>query len=574
MEYRVKIKEKMWPDGSWAERIGYMKMNDGSIGLAEGLDAEWSLETFKAQRKRFQVEWTERGYYDNRSLSQALIAGCEAFPDVQSIYCTGDEERKFSNRELLEEGLRMAGVLRQLGVEKGDVVAVQLPTWQEAAVLYQAIAHVGAVVLPIITMYGAAEVHFILEQSGAKILFMPERLGKRDFTARVTGYGNISKLTHIVLVRGEGEGAMGWDEFLRLMGDPVTPVLVDANDIALLMYTSGTTSAPKGVLHTHNTLLREWGRPSYKNRGLYLSNLPVGHYTGYGHTMRPFVFGAPMIFLDHWNAKRAARLIEKHRVCEGGGTPLFLLTLLEAAEALGADISSLNYFGLGGQGMTPDLINKALDAGIFAGRIYGLTEHPTVSVCNWEGGHERCAATDGIIDDGNEVLIVDENGDQLPLGVEGDILTRGPEMFVGYLDESLNVDCFLPGCWYRTGDIGRVDADGYITITDRKKDIIIRGGENISSTEVEGVLLAHPDIADAAAVAMPDKIYGERVCAFLVVREGVEVTLSDIVTHFKSKNIGHQKIPERIVIIDDMPRNSSGKIKKFELRNIAKELNS
>ncbi len=546
-------------------------MMDQNQCLAGGVSAEWSLEKFKEERDRFQAEWTAQGYYENRSLSEALISGCETHPDVQSIYCSGDEERNFSNREMLEEGLIVAGALLRMGVEKGDVVAVQLPTWREAVILYQAIAHVGAVALPIITMYGAAEVRFILEQSGAKLLFMPERQRKWDFAARVADFSSLPQLRHIVLVRGEGEGAMGWDDFLRLKDVPCAPVPVDANDIALLMYTSGTTSAPKGVLHTHNTLLREWSRPAYKNRGLYLSNLPVGHYTGYGHTLRPLIYGAPMIFLDQWNAKRAAHLIEKHRVCEGGGTPLFLLTLIAAAKEIGNDIGTLKYFSLGGQGMTPDLINKALEAGISAGRVYGLTEHPTVSVCDWQGSPERRATTDGLIDEGNEVLIIDENGNELPFGTEGEILTRGPEMFLGYLDKALNVDCFLPGCWYRTGDIGRVDSEGYITITDRKKDIIIRGGENISSTEVEGVLLTYPDILDAAVVAMPDAIYGERVCAFLVVREGADVTLPEIVAHFKNRNVGHQKTPERIERVKDLPRNSSGKVKKFELKEIAKK---
>lgn len=531
---------------------------------------EWSLDTLQATRERLNVKWAARGYYDNITLTQALISGCSAFADTRSIYCSDDGESCFTNLELFEEGLAVAGALRRLGIAKGDVVAVQLPTWQEAVILYQAIAHVGAVVLPIITMYGAAEVRFILEQSGAKALFMPERWRKGDFAGRVADLGNLPELRHIILVRGQGEGALGWNEFLALKGEPGAPEQVDANDIALLMYTSGTTSAPKGVLHTHNTLLREWGRPAYANRGLQLSNLPVGHYTGFGHVMRPLLYGAPMLFLDRWDAKRAALLIEKYRVCEGGGTPLFLLTLLAAVEELGADIGSLKFFSLGGQGMTASLISKAREAGISACRVYGLTEHPTISVCDWDASFELHATTDGIIDEGNEVRVVDDDGNDLPPGTEGEIVSRGPEMFVGYLDVALNPESFLPGCWFRTGDIGRVDTRGYVTITDRKKDIIIRGGENISSTEIEEVLLAHPDIEDAAVVAMPDAIYGERVCAFVTVREGAEVTLPGVAVHFKSRNIGHQKIPEHLEIVGQLPRNSSGKIKKFKLRELAR----
>lgn len=541
--------------------------NQVEQGNASG---DWSLDALRATRAELQAIWGCCGYYENRSLSEALLEGGKAFPDAESYYYSDGAVHCVTNRALVAEGLALAGALSELGIGKGDVVAVQLPTWHEAAALYQAIAHVGAIALPIITMYGPSELRFILAQSGAAALFTPAQWRNTDFAGRISSYANLPALRHIVLVRDGGRnGALGWDEFTALSNTSFEPQAVDPNAVALLMYTSGTTSAPKGVQHTHNTLLREWGRPAYANRGMCLSSLPVGHYTGYGYVLRPIIYGAPMVFLDQWDAHRAALLIERHAVRESGGTPVFLLTLLDAARQAGADIGSLKLYSLGGQGMAPSLIATADAAGIAACRVYGLTEHPTVTTCLHDAPLEKRATTDGWIDEGNEVRIIDEHGNDLPAGADGEVLTRGPEMFVGYLDEALDLESFLPGGWFRTGDIGRVDSEGYLTITDRKKDIIIRGGENISSVEVEDVLLAHADILDAAAVAMPDKTYGERVCAFIVVREGALVTLADIRRHFEALGVGRQKVPERLEVVKFLPRNSTGKIKKFELREMA-----
>ena len=186
-----------------------------------------------------------------------------------------------TNSELIAQSLELASALTEMGIGKGDVVAVQLPTWHEAAVLYQAIAHVGAIALPIVTMYGSSELRFMLEQSGAVALFMPAQWRKTDFAERIDRYADLPLIRHIVLVRSGGRsGALGWDEFTALRNAVFEPQVVDPNAVALLMYTSGTTSAAKGVQHTHNTLLREWSRPAYANCGTYLSSLPVGHYTG------------------------------------------------------------------------------------------------------------------------------------------------------------------------------------------------------------------------------------------------------------------------------------------------------
>jgi len=533
------------------------------LGTAEGLE----LAAIAADRERLRRGWEASGHYSGATLSQALALGARLHPEVESVFYAERVPRRTTNRELFARGLEVAAALYARGIRPGDVVAVQLPSWLETAALFQGIAHVGAVVLPIVGIYGPAEVEFALRQSRARAYFAPARWRRSDYVPRCDAFAGLPDLEQIVLL-GEDVPARftPWREFLRAAGPGFAPHAAGPHDVCLLMYTSGTSSAPKGVQHTHATLLCEWGRPTYANRGLYLANLPAGHYTGYGFLLRPTIQGAPMVFLDHWDAELAAEVVETHRVRCGGGTPIFLFTLLEAAERLGRDLSSLESFSMAGQGMTPAMVEQADRRGFPGARVYGSTEHPTVTAFDPGLPFERRAFSDGRVDVGNEVRIVDDAGRDLPPGAEGEIATRGPEMFVGYLDPELDRESFLPGGWLRSGDVGRLDAEGFLTVTDRKKDLIIRGGENLSSVEIEEVLLRHPAVAAAAAVAMPDPRYGEKVCAFVELAPGASLGLAELAAHFAAAGVARQKTPERLEITDALPRNASGKVKKFELR--------
>jgi len=530
------------------------------------------LDTIARDRESLRQRWKAAGFHAGRSLSRALAEGVRRHPDVESVFYAQQQPRRTTNRELYAEGLRVASALSGQGLGRGDVVAVQLPTWLETAALFQGIAHVGATALPIVSIYGPSEVEFILRQSGARAFFVPARWRNTDYLARCERFAALPRLEHIVVLGRDAPGRFtAWDDLLRAAAPGFEPLDADADDVCLLMYTSGTSSAPKGVQHTHDTLLWEWGRPTYANRGLYLANLPAGHYTGYGFLMRPAILGAPMIFLDHWDAPFAAEVIERHRVKHGGGTPIFLFTLLRAAEEHGRDLSSLEAFSLAGQGMTPAMVALADAKGFPGARVYGSTEHPTVTAFDPTLSFERRAGSDGRIDEGNQVRIVDDEGRDLPPGREGEIATRGPELFVGYLDSELDRESFLPGGWFKTGDVGRLDRDGFLFVTDRKKDIIIRGGENISSVEVEEVLSRHPAVAAAAAVAMPDATYGEKVCSFVELAPGASLSLAEVAEHFAHAGVARQKTPERLEIVDQLPRNASGKVKKFELRRQLRE---
>jgi non-ribosomal peptide synthetase component E (peptide arylation enzyme) len=279
-----------------------------------------------------------------------------------------------------------------------------------------------------------------------------------------------------------------------------------------------------------------------------------------------------MVLADQWDAGTAAELIERHAINSSSFTPFHLSGILDAADRDRRDWSSLTNCLVGAAPVPAGLIARAEARGLRPYRSYGSSEHPTVTAGNSDDPIEKRLGTEGRLTRGNEMAFVDEEGRFLPDGEEGELVTRGPELFLGYLDASLDGEAFLPGRWFRTGDIGRRDADGYLVITDRKKDVIIRGGENISSREVEDILFTHPDIVEAAVVAAPDARMGEVVCAFVIVRPGAQLTLGSMAEHFAQAGIARAKTPERLEAVADFPRNATGKVLKHQLRAAARAI--
>lgn len=240
--------------------------------------------------------------------------------------------------------------------------------------------------------------------------------------------------------------------------------------------------------------------------------------------------------------------------------------LIRAAESDQRNLSSVILYTLGGTGVTATEVGFAEQNGFTAGRVYGSTEHSTVTGTRVDLPLDKRANTDGQPVRGNQVRIVDDEGQDCAPGTQGEIVTQGPELFIGYTDSRLNEQSFLPGAWFQTGDVGRLDEDGFLTITDRKKDIVIRGGENISSIEVENILGRHPCVQEVAVTAMLDQDYGEKVCAFVRLKPGAELDLNEVRRFFSEAGVARHKTPERLILVDDFPRTPSSKIKKFELR--------
>lgn len=530
-------------------------------------------EHWRADLAALKQRWYAEGVYQRRTLADEMRDGAAAHPRVRMVFHSDEHPAVATLAELRRRSLGLAGALHGLGLGPGDVVAVQVPNWLEGALAFQAAATLGVVLLPVIHIYGPAEVGFLLEQSGARAFVCPDRWRHIDYLERVERLDRsaLPNLEHVIVIGDDtSPDTLSWRALEARATTDFSPPAVDPDDVCLLVYTSGTTADPKGVQHSHNSLLAEVRAirqtPDARGPGVNLSAFPAGHIAGVLGMARLYVHGAASVLMDQWSAVDAARLVEEHQVTSTAGTPFHLATLLDAAEAHGSDLSSLRGYMTGAASVPASLVERADGFGLPTYRAYGSSEHPTITSGSPDDPLEKRAGTDGRLLPHNEIRILDDEGRDVAPGRPGEIASRAPELFVGYRDEALNEASFLPGGWFLTGDIGAVDPEGYLRITDRKKDVIIRAGENIASKEVEDVLARHPAVVEAAVVGMPDERYGERVCAYVILREGRGLERDEVARHFEKEGVARQKTPERLIPVADFPRTAAGKVKKFELR--------
>jgi acyl-CoA synthetase (AMP-forming)/AMP-acid ligase II len=473
------------------------------------------------------------------------------------------------------EARRLVALLRDLSVRPGEAVAFQLPNWREAVVSFAALALGGYVLVPIVHIYGRKEVAFILEQSGAAAYISPLAFGHVDYKEIVDAAAPASLRVHVVVGAaeagpgGSGVERIGWETCSERK--PATDLpRVRSDEIAVLAYTSGTTSDPKGVIHDHRTMLAElrhmadWMIPGEPK----LMGSPVTHATGMlGAVLGPLATGQDIHLIDRWDPGFALEVMRKAGVGGGSGASVFLASLLDHEGFTADDAARIRRVGLGGAPVPVALGERAASLGIAIIRAYGSTEHPSTTGCRYEDPVDRRHRTDGRACAGVELRLVDQAGADVPPGAPGEILSRGPDLCLGYTDPALTAAAFDAEGWYHTGDIGVLDAEGYLTITDRVKDVIIRGGENISPAEIEQALQALPGVAEIAVVAAPDARLGERACAVVRMRPGAApVTLAELTAHLAGVGIARQKWPEELRLVDDFPRTASGKIRKLDLR--------
>lgn len=488
--------------------------------------------------------------------------------------CFIDGEGHYTFAQVLAQAEALAAALQARGLRAGDVIAFQVPNWREAAVINLAAVIAGLVVNPIVPIYRDAEMLMMLGDCRAKAIFVPQVWRKVDYAAMAQRcHDALPDLAHVFTVRGEGP-----DDFAALVaqgrGAAFAAPTVDPMGVKMVLYTSGTTGRPKGVLHSHCTLTRivaESGRHWGLTEGdTTLMPSPVTHVSGYANGLEaPFICGIRSVLMEAWNAADALALIEAHN-CVGtvAATP-FLVELAAAARAAGTGLPSLRFFACGGAAVPADLIpaaNAAFD-NCKAFRVFGASEVPLVTF-GWPHDETLAATTDGQVVD-YDVRIVDHEDRPLGTGHEGEILARGPAMMLGYADAAQTVEAITPDGFFRTGDLGVMTADGALTITGRKKDLIIRGGENISAKEIEDVLHTHPAVKEAAVVAMPHERLGEGVCAYVILRGDADAAA--LVAHVAASGMAKQKIPERFVFVDDFPRTASGKVRKDVLRAMVRE---
>jgi cyclohexanecarboxylate-CoA ligase len=445
--------------------------------------------------------------------------------------------------------------------------------------LWYGCSQLGLVYVPVIHIYGHVELEFILRDSGAKALVIPDRWRSIDYLERLDGLGDLPALQQVVVIGEKApKDCVLWDDILgRATANQSGRLDAENHKVrtsapCLLLYTSGTTSKPKGVVHTSDSYLAEaWTSFPALYRGpsaITLDVSPAGHMSAIvGVTRSILTHQNTTIFIDAWQADRALDLIQTYGVTSSGGPPFFLQTLLDAAGDDRSVVGSVHDWMLGGSAVPVTLCHRAEEAGLTTYRCYGSTEHPTVSTGLPTDSFEQRTTTDGRLLPGSSVRIVDEDGQDLPVGEEGEILTVGPEQMARYTDPDEYEAGFDSSGYFHTGDVGALTPDGFLRLTGRKKDIIIRGGENLSALEIEEILLDHPAVAESAAIAVPDAIYTERVCAVVSLRPGASLTLADVRRHFASSGVAKQKTPERLVILPELPHTPNGKVKKQQLKD-------
>ncbi|MDB5672067.1 MAG: fatty-acyl-CoA synthase [Alphaproteobacteria bacterium] len=528
------------------------------------------------KRAPLRQTWLENGLHTGETLPQIIERKVAADPDIQVVFGSRERPSAPTTSQMLAESLVVARGLRALGLVEGDVVAMQLPNWSEAVVALLATWRLGMIAVPIVHTYGPAEMSYILETTCARALFVPDRWRKIDYDARIQAFSGLPYLEHVIVL---GDGPMSrpvtrWEELLAMADDAPLPALsASPDDACLINFTSGTTSAPKGVVHTHHSLATEMvlfpGIHSPEGRPRFMP-MPGGHIAGLIGQMQPFLAAMPMILMDHFDEALTLELCELYRPDRAGGVPFHVEFFCDHAEALFPD--GCLQMSVGAANVAPTLMQRCDELGWPSTRSYGSTEHPTISGTAPDDSYEKRTTTDGALLEGISIRLVDDEGADVTGTGPGEIVSMGPELCKGYLDPVLNAAGFAEDGWFLTGDIGVLDEDGFLTIVDRKKDIIIRGGENISSKEVEDVLRQHPEVVEVAAVGWPDQRLGERVGVFVRVRNEGALDLEAIKAHFRSVGTAIHKTPEFLVLVDDYPRTPAGKIIKVELRERARTM--
>jgi acyl-CoA synthetase len=540
-----------------------------------GTPAPWELRQPAAD---LTATWREAGLWREDPVPLGVMAddALRRFADRPFTFRSDERPWQGTYGEVRRLALRAAEGLARRGITSGDIVAFQLPNWVEAAVTFYAVTYLGAVIVPIVHTYGPKEVAYILRRSGVRLFVTADRFGRTDYLAPLEEIRADCPTLESVLVVGDGPRPSGTEAFADLLDGPelATPIWGDPRDPVVIAYTSGTTSDPKGVIHSDVTLMAEIGHQTAMRNSVgradraSLVGAPLGHAGGmYSSLLTPLPIGLPIHLIDKWDPAAVLAAMMEDGLSSGSGVTFFLSSLLDHPDCTPAHHALIGSAGMGGAAVPPAVSDRAEALGIDIFRSYGSTEHPSITGCWGEVTAEKRKYTDGRPLPGVDVRLVDDEGRDVEPGAPGEILSRGPDLFLGYTDSRLTREAIDADGWFSTGDIGQADAEGYITIVDRKKDIIIRGGENISALEVEELLLRMPGIVEVAVVAAPDARLGEHGCAFVRVdRADRPLALGALRSHLEASGLGRQKWPEELRIVDDLPRTPSGKVRKADLR--------
>ncbi|MBK5480587.1 AMP-binding protein [Peribacillus sp. TH16] len=537
------------------------------------------LDTILSQEyvEKYQCIWP------NRTILDYLNDAIEKDPDKIAII---DKKSRFTYKELGKLVDRIALGLLNIGLGKGDVISFQLPNWNEFIILHYAVTRIGAISNPLIPIYRDREIGYMVEMAESKMIVVPDSFRGFYYPAMIERLSHKwPSLEHIYVIGNEVPNGMKsfsslleepWEE--RMDASILDEIIHDPNDVTEIIFTSGTTGSPKGVMHTHNTLCVS---TNYWIDHLHLTSDDVlfmastfAHQTGFGYGVRlPTHFGGTGVYQDIWNPNEFIEWIEKEKITFTAGATPFLQDMIQMEGIETYNLNSFRVFVALGAPIPRQLVKDAAEKvrfKILSG--WGQTEDGLVTLTRLEDSAEKLTNTDGVPFPEMELKVVNFEGKICAPNEEGDLLARGPALFVGYLKRIDDTIAEHKDGWFITGDRAIMDEEGYIRISGRNKDIIIRGGENIPVAYVENVLYEHPDISSVQVIAVPDVRLQEKACACISVRPGKSpITMESLKKFLYEKGLAKQYWPEQLEIMDDFPRTPSGKIQKFRLREMINE---
>ncbi|MGY0541432.1 AMP-binding protein [Nocardioides sp. YJ-D4] len=525
------------------------------------------------------AQFYANGLWQQETLFSVLRTQAQVRGD--KVFCS-DATTSLTYAQLRDAALRLAAGLARIGIVKGDRVAVQMPSWTDFFVIAAAVNRLGAIIVPIMPIYRTDDVAYVVEAAGAKAAFTSDSYRKWDHQGMFLEIAGGDNLLETVIVVRPDEVRDGAIALADVLAD-VDPATADAelgdgagpDEPFSIVFTSGTTARPKGCLHTFNTvacgarlLSRGW---AYDENDVQFGPSPVTHTTGLVTSfVLPLIHGAATHVMEQWNPREALERIAKFGCTAAVTATTFLQTVMEVYDPDVHDASTMRFWTCAGSPIPGAFVEKARATlpTMQVLSLYGRTENVTTTMCTFEDDPARSITSDGKALPLQEVRIVDELGNEVPTGTEGDIAYRGAMNCLEYINQpDETIANYTSDGFHRSGDLGVMDQDGYVRVTGRLKDIVIRGGMNISVRQVEDMLIAHPAIRDIAVVAMPDEQMGERACAYVVPAEGhPALTLDEVRVYLTGRGLAIQKVPERLEILGEMPMTATGKIQKHVLR--------
>jgi cyclohexanecarboxylate-CoA ligase len=528
---------------------------------------------------RYSSEQIER-FYSSGVWRETTMPGeldIQAAQRPDKVFVT-DATSSYTFAQLRDAAERLAAGLEGIGIGAGDRVAVQLPNWTEFAVISVALSRLGAIMVPIMPIYRQDDVRFIVEAAGIKAAFTAGEFRHFEHARMFLDLAAAgTPLQTVIAVRAEPvpDGAVGYADVMAGPGAHPAGAAAGPDDPFVIVFSSGTTSRPKGCLHTFNTycagarLLGQVWR--YTADDIQFGPSPVTHTTGLVTSiLMPLIHGAGSHLMEAWDPREGLERIAKFRCTAAVTATTFLQTMVRVYDPDQHDASSLRFWTSAGAPIPGSFVEEARRAfpGLQVLSLYGRTENLVTTTCTVDDPPERSVTSDGKAAPGQEVRIVGPDGSEVPRGTEGDIAFRGAMNLLEYIGQPAETaEMFTADGFSRSGDLGVMDADGYVRVTGRLKDIVIRGGLNISVRQVEDLLSGHPAVSAVAVVGMPDEVLGERVCCYLVPPPGAEPpTVAQIRDYLVAAGIAIQKVPERVEIVTALPMTATGKVQKNLLR--------